>query len=223
MHQMKKYLTFVGISLLMTVLGACGSKSSESSDETTKQEDAIILKPYTTKINGPLGSAFTIVEREYKSKGDFAKLNVEIEVADISLLPEGVEFAGVGTPSNKGDANYPLIATFLVEYLDEDGNVIESKEANDGIDRLLRLKNGDTGTLTFYLPYRKENVTQFRVISDLYPNDIKESKSSAINEDVTNVDMTDEEFEKAIERTKKAAETVNEMVDGATKILKNLK
>lgn len=224
---MNKILYFFGIFLLLGAMGACGSsKSSKASDENKEKSDEIILKPYTTKITGPLGNAFTVVEREYKSKGDFAKLNVEIEVTDISLLPEGVDLFQVGTPSNEGDEKYPLIATFIVEYLDEDGNVIETKDAQEGIGRLLRLKNGDTGTLTYYLPYKKENVTHFRVISDLYPNEIKESRSSTVSDDATldiSIDkMTDEEFDKALERTKKAAETVNEIVDGASKLLKHI-
>lgn len=224
MIKMKKYLYFLGMCLLLGGMGACGS--SKSSEEKTGKNDEIILKPYTTKINGPLGSAFTVVEREYKSKGNFAKLNVEIEATDISLLPEGFDFSLVGTPSNKGDVKYPLIATFIVEYLDEDGNVIDTREVSEGIDRLLRLKNGDTGTLSSYLPYEKENVTHFRVVSDLYPNEIKESKSSTVSDDATldisTDDMTDEDFDRAMERTKKAAETMNEVLDGAAKILKHI-
>lgn len=222
---MKKPFFYLFIALFGSFMISCGGGSKES-EETSSEEKVISFTPQTTNISGPLGKAFEVVNRTYKPKGDYSKrLNVEIELKDASLLPTDFNPMSVGTTDNSGDPNYPMIANFVIEYLDEDGDVVETEEASEGVDRLLRCTEGDKATLSFDVPRKYEDITSFRIISDYYPNQIEgktnntdEADSQSSKEKPTSSGVSDEEFEKAMEHTNKALETVSK----ASKAMKDL-
>lgn len=213
---MKKYLFgFFSLCIILSLLpGACGGfANSDHNNEQEEKEESIeklTLTPQTTKISGPLGMAYTTVDRNYKIKGDSRKFNVEIELTDSSQLPQNFSSASVGTDKNKGDSNYAMLANFMVEFLDEEGNIIETEEAGDRIGHLFRLSQGDKGTISFYLPCNLEDISQFRITSDYYPNEFNEGK----------VDSNDEDFDKAMEHATKAVETTTKMMKGILNLSK---
>lgn len=198
----------LGIALIIT---ACGGSSESSADKEQREKQPIT--PETTTISGTLGKAYTVVDKKYKPQGEtlFKKLNVEIELTDPSKLPDLFLTQKVGTEENEGDADYPILANFIIEFLDEEGDVIKTDENGDGIDRLIRLtEQGDKATISFYLPDNLSDVKFFRIISDFYPNKTKAEGSTG-----SEMELNDEEFNTAMKHYEKAVET-------SGKVMKNM-
>lgn len=215
---MKRNLFFsLSLALLLT---ACGGSSDSSSKENKDAKDTALTAE--TTISGPLGKAYSVVEKNYKPQGQYTikQLNVEIELTDPANLPESVKNQTVGTSDDEGDSKYQMLADFTLELLDADGGVVESKTASEGVDRLLRLtEKGDKATVSFYLPDNLSNIKSFRIVSDLYPNDTKADAASEDEEKKESSVASDEEFNKAMEHAEKAVETTTKMMKGVKDIL----
>lgn len=207
---------------LMIAVTACGSSSS-SDKGGSGNSGRQVLSPQTTSVSGVIGKAYTVVNRDYKPQGDgsIKRLNVEVELTDTARLPEGFGSANVGTADDMGEAEYNMIADFKIELLDEDGDIIETKDCISGADRLLHLtENGDRATITFYVPGRAANIRYFRIVSDYYPNKIEgATNTSAINE---TADSSDAEFEKAMDHAVRAVETTGKMIKSTSETLRGI-
>lgn len=220
---MKKSLLFTYCILLIGTLASCGGGSSDKSNEEGKPKNYII-NPKTKTITGPLGKAYEVIERDYKAKEKYGthSINVELTLAQPSSLPSGFDGNKVGTHYDSGNAQYPMIANFIIEYLDEDGDIIETREPNsDSYKDLMRLSEGESSSVSFYMPDKNmDEIKYFRIKSDYYPNEIeKEVKKSDIS-DITSID--DDDLFQTIEQAGKAAEAAGKMVETAGEIIKEL-
>lgn len=221
---MKKILLYAYCAVLVGALASCGGSSEKGDAESEETVEAVecVVTPKTKSISGPLGKAYEVVEREYKVKGQFGpEINVEITLVDPSGFPKGFDGNKVGTRNDEGKAQYPMIANFTIEFLDEDGDIVDTATPIGEYGELLRLTQGDTSTLSFYAPdYNLEDIKYFRIKSDYYPNEIKESeKESTTSADVS---VVDDEFNKALEEAGRVAETAGKMVEQAGEVMKEL-
>ena len=221
---MKKILLFTCCVLLLEALASCGGNgSSEKSNEDGEPQN-YILNPKTKTITGPLGKAYEVIERDYKVKENYGvyNINVELKLANPSSLPSGFDSNRVGTYYDSGNAQYPMLANFIIEYLDEDGDIIETRESKDSSYKdLMRLSEGESSSISFYLPDKEINqIKYFRIKSDYYPNEIAEEVKKSDITDLPSID--DEELYQTIEQAGKAAETAGKMVETAGEIIKEL-
>ncbi len=110
------------------------------------------IKPTTEKIQGPLGKYYEVVDKNYKID-DFHQVAIEFKRI------------AVGGPKNASLSE----PTFTVEYLDADGNVLDSSLANMEYDKeelgsVFSLGLNETKSITFYIAEIKD-ATSFRVSS----------------------------------------------------------
>lgn len=94
-----KFLKLMYVAFVAILTTSCGGGNS--------------LEPTSTKINGPLGQFFEVVEKPYKLNNR----ELSVEYKRIAL----------GGPT---DASWSSEPTFTVELLDEDGNVISSESTS---------------------------------------------------------------------------------------------
>lgn len=223
---MKKLLLFAYYAVLIGALASCGGSSDKNgneSDENAELNDFVVT-PKTTSITGPLGKAYEIVDRDYKLKKTYSsyEILVEVELSDPARLPAGFDPTKVGTRFNEGEAQYPMLANFTIEYLDEDGNIIDDRTPNSSYSDLLRLSQGDTSTLRFYLP--DDNISEikyFRIKSDYFPNKIAENVKETSDNRASETN-SDDDLDKTLEQAGKVAETAGKMVETAGEIMKGL-
>lgn len=202
-------------TIFVFAMSSCGGSSKSSGEGKTEENNKhYVMEPQTSSISGPLGKAFTVIERKYKANKDAVcpSINVEIELSDASKLPEGFDPKTFGSIGNEGNPQYSMLANFIIEFLDEDGDIIETKDQSSGADQLLQLAEGERGSLEFYLPANNlEDIRSFRIKSVLQSNEINTNKS-------TGNSLDDEEFDKAMEHTKEAMKTTSQ----ALKVLKDI-
>ena len=182
-----KIINGILIGTVCLTLCACGGKKStdsESEEETVSE----YMKPSTTKVSGPLGSDFKVIDRNYKVSGEFSKLiTVELERTD-SPLPfntEGYEICSYGTYMSSPN----IQVGFGIEFLDDEGNILSKSDASSGgyshseaVD-LVNLTSGDTGTIRFSLYSDAQKATQFRITSAYKINEGSSSSSSTTSVD----------------------------------------
>lgn len=193
------------MSVIALGLTACGSKKSE------KETTSIVMTPETTEISGPLEGCYTVVDREYKAtEGSLSKVTIELERTDKAFpFDENFgEFDSMGSSSRD-----PKIKMgFGIEFLDEDGNVIDTQEASRGtsneIKALGKLAPGGKASIQFSMPdsFMNESVNQivsFRITSN-YETDkgwgesSSESDNSTVSEsedDSSDIASSDEDFD----------------------------
>lgn len=221
---MKKILLLAYCAILVGALASCGGGSSSETSNEEAEPQNYVLNPKTKSITGPLGRAYEVIERDYKVKEDYGVyvINVELTLAKPSSLPSGFDGNKVGTHYDNGNAQYPMLANFVIEYLDEDGNIIETREPNNsGYKDLMRLSEGESSSVSFYVPDKNINdIKYFRIKSDYYPNEIEEEVKKSDITDITSID--DEDLYQTLEQAGKAAETAGKMVETAGEIMKEL-
>lgn len=220
---MKKILLFTCCVILAGALTSCGGGSSEKSNEDGEPKN-YVMSPKTKSITGPLGRAYEVKERDYKVKNNYGVyvINVELMLSNPSSLPSGFDGNKVGTHYDNGNVQYPMLANFIIEYLDEDGNIIATLKPNnsDYID-LMRLSEGESSSVSYYVPDDEiDEIKYFRIKSDYYPNEIKEEVKKSDITDIMSID--DEELNQTLEQAGKAVETAGKMVESAGEIMKEL-
>lgn len=95
------------------------------------------IKPVTTKVNGPLGNYFEVVDRDYKVKDG----NINVEYKRIAE----------GGPK---EASWTSEPTFTIELLDKDGDLISSSKTNvvwteESLETVFALNVGESATIPF--------------------------------------------------------------------------
>lgn len=221
---MKKFILYAYCAVLVGALASCGGSSDKESNEwegETELEE-YVLTPRTTSITGPLGKAYEVVEREYKVKGEYvSEINVEVTLTNPSGLPSGYNPAKVGTRFDEGKAQYPMIANFTIEFLDEDGDIVETGIPHSSYGDLLRLSQGETSTLKFYGPDNGPNeIKYFRIKSDYYPNEIEGTVTESASADIPSTD--DEDLDKALKQAGQMVETAGKMIETGAEVVRGL-
>lgn len=162
-----KKVALILVAVTAVVLVACTrGKSSAEAGDADKTEEGI--RPTGTKVQGPLKEFFEVVDKPYKtSKDGFAKINVEFKrLAGKFQLGNGEQLVTNKRSAENGDGGLAIGLT--IEFLDKDGNVIDTAES-DGqqLARLAGFDEGDTGTVSFYLPMSRKTPAAFRISSEM--------------------------------------------------------
>lgn len=182
----KLILLLAGIGLFF----ACGSKKEEGL--------AIKVKPETVELTGDMGECYKVVDKEYKSTKNsmFDILTLELERTDAELPFELIEGKDPDSYGTWGQNVY-LHVGFGIEFLDKDGNVLESKPATaDGTAgcysredpiNLAKLKPGEKGTIRFTVDKSLKDAVSFRM-STAYEKVENTSSSSESSESTGSTD-----------------------------------
>jgi len=133
------------------------------------------LKPVSTKISGPLGKYFEVVDREYMINDK--ALNIEFK-----RIAEG------GPESASWDSH----PTFTVELIDKNGNTIESYSTDvvwtkDQLENVFALSTDETATITFKFDKTK-GAEQIKVSSKWDEDAERESSTSSSDGGYTDSD-----------------------------------
>lgn len=142
------------MAVLAISLAACGG-SSRSGSVRDSDSASGKLTPTTKMVTGPLGKFFEVVERDYKLSDEGGL-----------LLSLSVEFKRI---AEGGPTSYePSKPTFILELLDEDGNLIEATDyySSDQMETVLSLGLDETSFI-MYKPDEKNlpKATKFKVSS----------------------------------------------------------
>ena len=200
---LKKSINMLLCALCCTaLLTSCGSSnsSSESSDEGNKQVE---VKLESKTISGKLGKAFDIVDKDYKISDSY-NLSVTFKRNDSKPL---VNFEELSSEEDAIDSNKHYIGIFIVELLDESGDILEESSIDgESFNSLMNLVEGDETSIKFTCFVDTEAVKSFRVKSIVKDNENKGSKDS------DNLDKI-EDLDDVIDATKKSAEAVGTAMD----------
>lgn len=150
-------------SLAALLVGCGGNKKVES----------LTAKPETTEIKGVLKGCYEVIQKDYaiKENGSWGHLiSVELKRTD-KELPFDPQKATSFSVSEDGK---PIQVGFGIELLDENGDVVEIKNANTGgvggayssddIDAAIQLGSGETGIVRWSVNAENKPVT-FRITS----------------------------------------------------------
>lgn len=199
---------FLTVFLVACTGGGNSNTSSDNTDENAaKQEEGI--RPTVTKVMGPLKDYFEVVDKPYKiSDKSFAKINVEFKrLAGQFPLKSGEQFVA-NKYSSDAKKTGGLAIEMTIEFIDEEGNVIETALSdNHELIRLAGFDEGDTGMVSFFLP-RGKTPAKFRITSEM-----EHVKAGAGN----NNSDADEDLKKAAEAIGAMGEAMGDVMDAASK------
>lgn len=135
-----KAVNYLFLAIIAICLASCGGNSG-------------VVKPTSSKINGPLSKYFEVVDRDYKLSDD--KLTVEFK-----RIAEG----------GPTDASWDSEPTFTVELLDDAGNSISSSSTSIIISReqlegVFALGVDETASITFEFDDDTKGAVKFKVTS----------------------------------------------------------
>lgn len=172
-----KTLKFLSLAVMALIVVSCGkSKSSEKE---------VVVTPADVEVSGDMSGCFKVVDREYKVIDDV--LTVEVERTDAPLPFElgDRELLSFNTHTSKKNVK----VGFGIEFLDEDGNILDKKVASSGSYsseepiELAKLSSGSKGSIRFSLYSTVQGVVKFRVTSAFEESDGDFSSSSSSSDD----------------------------------------
>ncbi len=160
---MKNFKYFV-IVLMALGIAACSRDTS--------------IKPVSSKINGPLGKYFEVVDRNYV----FNQREISIEFRRIAE----------GGPE---DASWTTHPTFTTEILDKNGNTIDSKSTDvvwtrEQLETVFNLGIDETASITFKFD-KTEGTRQVKVLSKWDVEKDSDNHSSADDGDDLSEDLSE--------------------------------
>lgn len=201
---MRKSILVFGLAALFASCG--GSKKAES----------LTAKPETTEVKGALKGCYEVIQKDYtiKENGSWGHLiSVELKRTD-KELPFDPQKATSFSVSEDGK---PIQVGFGIELLDENGDVVEIKNANaggiggayssDDIEAAIQLNTDETGIVRWTINADNKPVT-FRITSAMERNtstsNVSEEKTSSSNDWDSILDDYETYIDKYIKLYKKA-------------------
>lgn len=194
----RKSILVLGLAAL---LASCGGN---------KKAEPLKVTPETTEIKGALKGCYEVVQKDYsvKENGSFGHLiSVELKRTDKELPFDPQKTTSFGVSED----GKPTQAGFGIELLDENGDVVEIKNANDGgfggayssddIDAALQLNSGEIGIVRWTVEVENKPVS-FRITSALSTSNSTSSSASELSmkdNSSNNWDSTLDEYEKYID------------------------
>ncbi|RQO32562.1 hypothetical protein DBR32_02910 [Taibaiella sp. KBW10] len=194
--------------------------SCKNESSSTKETSAAI-KPQSTKINGPIGDYYEVIDKEYKidDSGMFNVISVTIKRKSANLpfepnktVPYGTEQAGKSTHIGFG-----------IELLDEKGNSLEVKNASesglggvfssDDIISIINLQNGETATVRWSVDKELTSKVKSFKITSAIDNNTSTEVNDVEPQTVTASSSNNEELLRSYE----------EFIDGYISALKKVK
>lgn len=201
---MRKSIFVIGLAALLT---SCGGN---------KKVESLTAKPETTEIKGALKGCYEVIQKDYtlKENGSWGHLiSVELKRTD-KELPFDPQKATSFSVSEDGK---PVQVGFGIELLDENGDVVEMKNANTGgiggvyssddIDAAIQLGSEETGIVRWSVNAENKPVT-FRITSAVNgsasTSNISEEKTNTSNDWDSVLDDYEEYIDKYVKLYKKA-------------------
>lgn len=201
---MRKSILVFGLAALLM---SCGGN---------KKVESLTAEPETTEIKGALKGCYEVVQKDYtiKENGSWGSLiSVELKRTD-KELPFDPQKATSFSVSEDGK---PTQVGFGIELLDDNGDVVEVKNANTGgvggvyssddIDAAIQLGSGETGIVRWTINADNKPVT-FRITSAIegstYTSNVSEEKTSSSNDWDSILDDYEKYIDKYIKLYKKA-------------------
>lgn len=192
---------------------SCGGNNSQKDEE-------IIMKPNSLEVTGDMEGCFTVVDKEYKVNGDWTKkIIIEIERTEKELPFElgDRELRGYGV----GGWPAAVYVGFGIEFLDEDGNILDKTEANstpydyEEPKTLVNLKPNGRGSITFSIYSDAEKATQFRITSTFREKEEEEpiEVTTTENDATDDTDSAIEDVEKEETSTSSSSNDFDEVLD----------
>lgn len=174
----KNHNLFIVFAIILAGLQLVGCSSSSSTNEESSNNDSFSLSPSTTKISGPLGEYFEVVDREYTPGGSIGSdLNIELKRIKEGL-PEPWE-EGMAYSKYSSDKGYKM--EFTVEIRDENGNVLDKETAysSEEMEALANLGVDETATIRVnIITIDKKKASKFKVGSKFEYNEGSDESSS---------------------------------------------
>ena len=192
-------IAFIAVFALFAACAGCDSDNKDSKQEKT-------LTAADVKVHGPLKDYFEVVDKSYKFVGYNVsrKINVEFKrLAGVFPLEEGEDFA-----KNSNDSGLKI--TMEIEYLDEDGNVLDKSTCFDDLVKLAKFDEGDTGSLEFRYS-GDETPAKFRITSSM--EHIKAKENTTTSSETSTTTSSDDDAEDAMKTAKQAVDVLGDMVD----------
>lgn len=187
---MKKVNLALSVALAAVMVGCGGKKSAEEAE--------MVFSPETTEVAGDLGECFTVVDRDYKVMNDgfIKKLTIELErTSEVLPFDPSVREVTDGIGDSYFGSKDIVAVGFGIEFLDEDGDIVDKisyEKSNSDAPLLIKLKEGKTGSIQFYVP-SNETIVKFRITSGYEEKDGRPDEGGvAVSEDSGDDDADDD-------------------------------
>ena len=138
------------------------------------------IRVVSTNINGPLGEYFEVVDKNYKATveeglGKSVTINIEIK-----RVKEG----------GPTEASWSSRPTFILDFMDEDENVIGSDPTDvvfddDALEALFSLKEGQSSSIRFTLDGDEETLSKIKKIKISSKWDESKEEKESVQEATT--------------------------------------
>lgn len=182
-----KTLKYFFLAAISVCLASCGGNNN--SDEKTE----IIVSPVETEVSGDMEGCFTVVDKEYKAVGDWENGIITVEIERTSEdLPFELNGRDLCSFSETLFAANVQVG-FGIEFLDEDGNILDKVSANAGglsgpydsdeCVALAKLKPGKKGTIRFSVSDSAKDAVGFRITSAYEENEASNGGSYSSSDD----------------------------------------
>lgn len=180
------------LMLAVIMLVSCGKTKKEEPEE-------LVAKPEIQNVKGPLGGCYEVVMKDYKIKSDFIGgiISVELKRTDKELPFNVKDATAVGVFDGS-----PIHVGLGIELLDENGDVVEIKNASEGgtggayshddILGILQLASGETGIVRWSVNMSNKP-TSFRITSAVIED--KSDEGSDESDDTMTDDISEENVE----------------------------
>ncbi len=218
-----KLLSMLFAAVLLT---GCGG---ESKKEATVEEEPTKLSAAQTELKGDLKGCYEVVEKEYKLKyesyyGDI--ISVELKRTD-KALPFDADKVDVF--SNESSTDKTMLVGFGIEFLDEDGDVLDVIQPSDwsysskDVISLFGLQTDDTGIIRWKVDKDIKPV-KFRITSLTKAHTPKAKESDALDKAIEKaLDTDDSDVKENLDDVKKAAEATKKAAEAGAALLDLLK
>ena len=227
------------MSMATVVLASCGGSGetkTESSENTETVQKEVVLKAAQTEFKGDLKGCFEVVDKNYKVKFGEHSFSKDIVVVELKRTSQELPYdrKDVVLFHEAEESSASVCASFGIEVLDENGDVVEKLNANedsyysyDDMTAVLQLLPDETATIAFHLDDLSKGAT-FRVLSLVQANDKRNSDLE--NEIDALGDMAkkaaeladDADLEKAAKDAESALEVATKSMEAAGKMMEAL-
>ena len=166
-------------TVVLASCGGSGETKTESSENTETVQKEVVLKAAQTEFKGDLKGCFEVVDKNYKVKFGEHSFSKDIVVVELKRTSQELPYdrKDVVLFHEAEESSASVCASFGIEVLDENGDVVEKLNANedsyysyDDMTVALQLLPDETATIAFHLDDLSKGTT-FRVLSLVQPNE----------------------------------------------------
>ncbi len=220
---MKKLsLSILLLAGLTFTFASCGGSNNKSAEEKAEVVEDVVIKPSSTSVSGKLGGFLEVEDKEYHLTKDDFKYSFTVSFKHNGGTPK-VVLSDVVSSGDAEKSSKPLAGKFIVELLDANGNVIETRDLEgDDFNKLVGLSKDEKANVKISC-YSDDAIKakSFEITSAVEANE--KSKEDAAK--ATDKEPSTEDLEDGIETASKAIEAAGAAfgaIGGAAKALNEL-